>query len=330
MILELTLGCLASLPATIPAQEQDSRQPWIFSQQASDGSWSAQGQGALDERFRAGEATDDVVVTSLLVLACYGDGQTAEHGPQSTQVAAALDWLVARQAEDGCLADRTSSTALADHALATLALSEATFLGSGARCREAAHQAVRFLESKTLAEGGWSASGLSESEFDLRTSAWASQAMASALDAELTNRGDIIAAAAWRARRAGMTQSALPRDASFELLTRSIAGEKFQDSAEFANKVTKLLEPDITWNATGQGFDPEFVYVRTLLAYRAGGETWRSWSKSLGALQKDMGPDERNRLVVDPGVPGGSLAATGFSILTLEVYFRYARIIGAR
>ena len=326
-----SLVVLATLAAATPAQEPQQHEPWIFKVQRGDGSWSASAVPKGVEAFSPGSATDDVVVTSLVTLSCLGAGDTPSVGPHHESVGRALDWLLEEQADDGRLAATTSPTFLADHAIATLALSEAAYLDGGSRYRLAAKAAVSYLERTPLEGGGWSATGAADGAIDFRSTSWATLALASARDAEIGERPELIAAAAWRLRQEGTRiEDRPPREVAFELLTRLIAGENTSASSEFKERATKLLALPIAWTEDGKGFDPERVYVQSIVAYQSGGELWKRWQKTMKKTSVDMGKRETQRLIVDADLPGGSLAGYAYSALTLEIYFRYARVIGAR
>lgn len=320
-------------PAPLPQESAEKRaisEPWICAQQREDGSWSAHLAPEGVRSFQPGVASDDLVVTSLVVLSFLGDGTTPTAGPHKQLVSKAALWLLEQQDEDSRLATYESETPLADHAIACLALCETAYLTGSPLYRPAAASAVRYLEDACLEGGGWSASGEADAELDLRTTLWASMALASARDAELIEAPELLPAAAWSARRAAAARDDLtPRERSFELATRVFAGDS-TSSPEFARLATELLATTVTWQESGEGFDAESYYLRGLIAYQCGGELWKNWQKTMKQVQKDMGPKELPRLAVDPAMPAGSLAAYSYHVLALEMYFRYARVIGAR
>ncbi len=112
------LICLALL---VPAAPRD---PWSYELQREDGSWDADRFPETLEGVVPGGPDDDVAVTSLLVLACLGDGHDSSRGRYSDRVALALDWLAGQQTEAGRIGRKDHGRVLHHHALATLVLTE--------------------------------------------------------------------------------------------------------------------------------------------------------------------------------------------------------------
>lgn len=324
----LALAVLPS-PQGCPGPEA----PWICRQQQLDGSWSASARPSESPdraTFIPGQASDDVVVTALNVLALLSSDSTPEVGPQRKTVARALDWLVRKQAEDGDLAQASSSTPLTDHAIAAVSLSEAHYWSTKPRYKKAALSALAHLEQTALAGGGWSSCGKPDGEVDFRATLWATLALVSGRDAKLTQRPQLIAAAAWRLRSEAATRARITtRDMGFELLTRTLAGESLNHSSELSSSISTSLAP-FDWNHTGAGFDAESLWVRSLIAYRAGGATWKHWQQTLKHVLAKLGNSDPKWMLVDANAPGGSMAAHAWTTMSLGLYFHYARIVGAR
>lgn len=313
---------------------QGPEAPWICQQQQVDGSWNAQAvpDGLGEEvSFVPGKTSDDVVVTALNLLAILSSDSTPDVGRQKRNVVRALDWLVREQAETGKLARASSTTPLTDHAIAAVALSEAHYWSTKPRYKKAAQSALAHLERTALAGGGWSSSGEPNGEVDFRATLWATLALVSGRDARLTQRPQLIAAAAWRLRSEAATRSRkTTREITFELLTRVLAGETANTSDELSLRVTALFALPFDWNRTGEGFDAECLFVRSLIAYRTGGPTWKRWQRTLKQVLAQPGDSKSKWLLVDAKTPGGSLAAHAWTSMSLGLYFHYARIVGAR
>ena len=93
-----------------------------------------------------------------------------------------------------------------------------------------------------------------------------------------------------------------------------------------AEELTRTLP---SWRPDGRGVDPEEWFLLATATYQMGGKTWKHFNKALKprvtASMKEM------PMNVDPElVPEGTVGGTGFLVLALTVYFRYARMIGAR
>ena len=79
--------------------------------------------------------------------------------------------------------------------------------------------------------------------------------------------------------------------------------------------------------------DPELWYLATLANYQQGGRRWKRWNKTMKGLilsGRRVAPGAEPVPVDLSLLPEGSVAGTAYMTLSVEVYFRYARIIGAR
>jgi len=89
------------------------------------------------------------------------------------------------------------------------------------------------------------------------------------------------------------------------------------------------------WDAGGGGklnqIDFYYWYYATLAMFQMGGDYWRQWNKHMKAAlvnhQRQSG-DEAGSW--DPigawGFAGGRVYATAINTLSLEIYYRYARV----
>jgi hypothetical protein len=74
-----------------------------------------------------------------------------------------------------------------------------------------------------------------------------------------------------------------------------------------------------------------------LACHAAGGETWKRWSEPMKRAVVDTQVLDRESCrfgswnpVSGPAAEMGRLATTAFCILSMEVYYRYARVLGSR
>jgi|GEM_PF-3287396 len=316
-----------STPAQGPLRREPAPlQTWIWELQRVDGSWLADDPGVEDRGFQPGRSSDDLVVTSLLTLASLGGGV----GPRPEMIPLALDWIAARPGEMGCLAEPGSRSPVADHALASLALTEATVLEEGGVPEDRVRAAVLWLEASAREAGGWSSKGDATGALDLRATAWASLALASARDAELLEREELLAAAAWCAMLEGRERALEPRARAFELTIRLLAGERAQTSDDFARALDELLAAPLDDPELERDLDPERAYLQSLVAYQCGGRWWQAARQRLRGWIVFSSPREHWTPEILPGAPGGTLAAYGHWILSAELYYRYSRLIGGR
>ena len=333
----LLASCLAlALPGSLP---QDPVSPpsegWLFDSQREDGSWSAQHVPKDLPGIHAGAEAEDLWVTSLVTLAILGDGSTGTIGEDRQRVEAALKWIVRQQRSDGRIVSPSATTDLLDHAIATLALTEDRLLTGRDSEGGPAARALSYLEARALESGGWNREGAAVGTLDPRTTAWTALAIASGVDGGIEGEVDRLTHASAALITHNADRGELPaRDHASELLVRLLAGE-VPESRSFAASAARLVERPVLANVDGKGHDPEGVYLTTLVAYQTGGKAWKTWNSKLEPLLAasghldHRGPDRE--LACDPELTrGGSIAYTSLSLLTLEMYFRYARIIGAR
>ncbi len=99
-----------------------------------------------------------------------------------------------------------------------------------------------------------------------------------------------------------------------------------------ANVLASMLP---VWDAGGGGklnhVDFYYWYYATLAMFQMGGDFWRQWNKSMKVALVDhqrTGGDENGSW--DPidawGFAGGRVYATAINVLSLEIYYRYARV----
>jgi hypothetical protein len=186
---------------------------WLARHQDADGRWSAAGFGercgegrcdGVDYRGSAargpgaGDPRLDVAVTGLGLLALLGDGHTHKVSPHPAlkrAVKRALQFLRRVQSADGRVGD-ADAFPLLDHAIATLALSEAYAVSGDFTLKRPAAGAVKWLLAQRHPElGGW---GEPQRGPDTITTAWAVLALKSARVAALEVPDEAFAGArAW-------------------------------------------------------------------------------------------------------------------------------------
>ncbi len=306
----------------------------LIGAQCADGSWSALDVPQGVPGVHAGVAQDDLWVTSAAVFSVLGEGSTSAAGPYQSTVRSALGWIEGLQEEDGRLVSPGAETDLLVHALATLVLTEHRVLAGEAGADSTAQKAVAYLEARALESGGWNREGSASGEPDPRTTAWACMAIASAKDGGIeSEQGRLADAAASLVALHKTIQDPTDLALACELLSRLLAGESAKKDG-FRARSQQLVERAIDSTADGVGHNPEEFYLRSLVAYQSGGEVWKTWLGPLGGQTKKFGYKNNSHLefmACDPQeAHGGSVAACGFSVLTLQIYFKYARVIGTR
>ena len=119
------------------------------------------------------------------------------------------------------------------------------------------------------------------------------------------------------------------------LLCRIFLGQD-PDEDPILVKQADLLRRNLPeWDPDGFGCDMYYWYYGTYAMYQMGGKHWRAWQKSLKhAVVDTQRKDGDYKGSWDPvgpwGYSGGRVYSTAIMTLSLEVYFRYSQVIGAR
>lgn len=313
------------------------RQPWLVTHQEPDGHWDADGFDRHDPvavaRRPHGAAEYDVAVTSLAVLALLGEGNSLVAGPHREHVQAAVRWLAGRLDEStGWIGDGRHGCFLRHHALATLALCEARYLSSDEGLAGVCERAVRALEATRQDDGGWSASGRSDEAPDARTTGWVFLALTSAREGGTkVPQGSTDAALGW------FDGASFASDADLEAcatgLLCSLVARRDRGETKLERAAERLVTARGAWEAGGlANLDLELYYLTSLALYQMGGRHWRDWSRGMKktVLRRVGEGVDPPRPSQQDGVGGGAVADAALWALSLETYFRYARMIGAR
>ena len=90
------------------------------------------------------------------------------------------------------------------------------------------------------------------------------------------------------------------------------------------------------WDVGGGGklsqIDFYYWYYGTLAMFQMGGDYWRAWNKKLkSALVDHQRGDGHEHGSWDPrgawGFAGGRVYATAINVLSLQIYYRYPRVL---
>jgi hypothetical protein len=317
---------------------------WMVSTQETDGRWSSSrhGGGSVDKdpqgqpRLDGGKFADSGV-TGLVVLSFLGAGYTHERGPYTTEVRAALDWLISQQKPNGYLgADATKYDQMYCHAIATFALAEAYAMQRDANeypeLRNAVKRGVKMISAMQNDDGGWRYGKGTES--DMSMFGWQLMALKSAVNAgipvpEETRRGMVkFLDAMGRGNHGGLSgyrknDQPTPAMTAEALFCRQMFSVRTNDAAS-QEAVAYLRQhlPRVTV------YDEYFWYYGTLAMHHLDDESWQEWNVALRdmliAMQRQDGPmagswDPKGKWA---GI-GGRLYSTALSTMCLEVYYRY-------
>lgn len=340
---------ISALLALVPIQapQEPAPTPWLVSHQELDGSWDANGFRAHDpageQRGTPGLDEADVAVTSLATMAFLGDGNTPTKGRYSETVARAVRWLADQQdPKTGWIGFQDHARSLRYHALATVTLCESHYFAPDPALRATCRRALRVLSSRVLLNGGWSADGMWGTAADGLTTGWVSLALRSARDAGLLVQDELLeGAVAWFEEQMDAETGIVtnPTDGAPDLKATAmgvlcrLTTQQMDEHPALAAAGERLSRLQPAWRPDDAGMDPELWYLVSLANYQSGGRHWKRWNKTMRVLLlggKRVSPDAGPVPVDSTLLPEGSVAGTACTILSLEIYFRYARIIGAR
>jgi hypothetical protein len=293
---------------------------WLKNHQEKEGRWDSDGFMRHDKVPPAcdgpGAPDGDVRTTALTLLVYLGAGETHKHGRYKKTVRECLRWLKANQGPTGGFGE-----GLEDHALASLAMCEAYGLTGSPLFKASAEQALDHLDACLR--------GAEAAPLD---ALWAVCALHSATRAGLRVDAKLLEEAAARVR-AGPGGGRTLRAA--EAVARIFAGEDPKMSEAVGKIVAELAKDPPSWDeADLSRNDPLYWFLGTVAMFQHGGEPWKVWNPGI----KDAVIDRQRRGGIsekgswDPVGPDakslGRVGATALMQLTVEIYYRYARVFG--
>ena len=341
---------------------------WLAAHQSGDGSWDCDGFTANCGRIQAGsacdgpgEATHDVGVTGLALLAFLGDGNTTRGGRYQEEVARAIKWLKDQQDQDtGIFGEKIGHSWMYDHSIATLAMCEAYYFSKNPLLKRSAQDAINLITQARNPYGAWRYNCPPTGENDTSVTGWCVFALASAKDGGLTiDPEGFVGAAQWldevtdpTSGRAGYDapgsassrvpglNDQYPTDQGEAMTAVAILSRVFmgQDVAKLpiVDKGADLLRARLPeWDPAGLGNDMYYWYYGSYAMFQLGGARWDAWNKAAKkALLDSQRMDGDAKGSWDPkdawGHSGGRVYMTALGALCLEVYFRYSRVLGGR
>ncbi len=362
----------AAVEAALDWLDRHQRKPrgdWgaaSFSEQCGEG--SCQGPSYNEQGdFGPGQGAEhyDVGVTALALLAFLGHGQTHTRGEHQECVRFGLASLLDNQNSDGVIGfDDMMGETIYNHALATIALSEAYQLSGDARLEDPARRAVEFCIEAQNPDMGWKY-GILSGRNDTSVSGW----MVAALNAGKSAGFEVPEAAFSGARNWFDRATAdsgevgyespgggssympllddklgdamyvqLPTMTAVALLARLSAGEP-ATLPEIKNGARWLLENLPAWQPGGDLRQVNFYYWyhASYALFLRGGADWQTWNT---ALQAALLPTQRRVEDLEGKYPdaagswdplgewayvGGRVYATAINALSLESYYRFPR-----
>jgi hypothetical protein len=354
---------------------------WLRDHQSPDGVWDCD-DFMFNDKFDnkphsdgAGDATNDVGVTGLALLAFLGHGNTTGKGPFRDQVAGGVNWL--REAQDinsGLIGEEVGNPTLYNHAIASMALGEAYVMGKSPMLKRYLQQSTKLILNSQNPYQAWRYGLEPTGDNDSSITGWTVFALKTADDAKIpipkgayqgakewfdtmTDKGTGRTGYAWGngggpggpPSRVKVYLERFPPEKSEALTAVSLLCRIFMtDTAkvktwrehedyELLKKQADLLasKPPL-WDDEGGSCDMYYWYYGTFAMNQWGGKHWKNWKK---AIEKALLPNQRQEAgnfkgSWDPigpwGEEGGRVYSTAICTLIMEVYYRYARVLGAR
>jgi len=341
---------------------------WLRNHQSPDGRWDSDGfdaQCKLNKCSGPGESVYDPGLSGLALLCFLGAGETHQSGRYKETVKEGLKYLRNIQDTEGCFGPKTSQHFQYNHMCASLAMTEAYGMTQSLVFKDTAQRGVNFIHQSQNPYLAWRY-GVRDGDNDTSVTGWAVMGLKSAILAELeVDKGAFVGATAWvdkmtepefgkvgyqqrggpPARTTAMQQK-FPANNSESLTAVGVLTRIFchADNAaeirkdEFVTKGCELMLRKLPeWDADKGTIDFYYWYYGSLAMFQAGGEYWKKWN---AALQKavidhqrlEEGRDERGSWdPEDPWAPeGGRVYSTALNCLSMEVYYRYGRVLGTR
>jgi hypothetical protein len=336
---------------------------WLESHQDEDGRWDTAGFMKHDKEGTPcdgpGRVTNDIGVTGLALLAFLGAGHTMRLGAHKNTVRKAVSWLKEQQDEKGLFGSESSHEFIYSHAIATLAMCEAYGLSEFQPLQKHAQAAVGYVLRARNPYGVWRYFP-ADGNNDTSVTGWMVLALVSAREFGLTiDETALESSRVWfdlvtdpATGRAGYTKRGEPSSRRAELMDRFPAsktealtavallcrvflGQEPKTTPVMSLAADTLLKLPPVWDPTSGTIDMYYWYYASFALFQMGGRRWETWNRKMtDAVVKSQRQDGNARGSWDPvdpwGEDGGRVYATATMCLCLEVYYRYARVLGGR
>ncbi|MDP6539680.1 MAG: terpene cyclase/mutase family protein [Planctomycetota bacterium] len=337
---------------------------WLARHQDADGKWDSDDFMAHDPASDVcdgpGQPEHDVGLTGLALLAFLGDGHTTARGEYTEHVLRGIRWLAEQQdPESGLFPEPIGHAYLYDHAIATLALCEAYYFSRNPLIGRRAQAAVGFITRSRNPYGVWGYDSPPTGRSDTSVTGWMVFALESAREAGLTVDSqafhdslawldevtDTVGRIGYRtpgsaSSRVDGVNDHYPTDrteclTAVGLLCRFFLGQDPSRVEPMERGAALLARALPRWDPDGLSNDMYYWYYGSYAMYQMGGSHWRAWEKAMHeavvASQRADGAAAGSWDPIGPwGFSGGRVYSTALGVLSLEVTFRYARVLGAR
>lgn len=343
---------------------------WLKNHQDESGGWDADefwkhdDEKDQNERADGGDPNHDIGVTGLALLAFLGDGHTMTRGAYREVVQKGIKWLAGQQdKETGIFGQELGQAFLYDHSIATLAMCETYYIDKSILLKTKAQKAINYISRARNPYGAWRYAVPPDGDSDTSVTGWMIFAMKSAEEGKLKIDNEAYVAAIQffdemtdegtgrvgytergspSSRVAGMNQEQYPTDSgealtAVGLLCRFFLGQNPDDNPIMKDHAELILRRLPKWEPEKFGCDMYYWYYGSYAMFQMGGKYWKEWNKAMKpavveSQRTDGGTSFKGSW--DPvgpwGYAGGRVYSTATMVLCLEVYFRYAKVLGAR
>jgi hypothetical protein len=290
-----------------PRKARDAALDWLARHQGENGAWDAGGFDGACRKLRCpgkGHPAYAIGVTGLSTLAFLRAGRGPGPEGENARVAAALEFLMDSQDEEGCFGPREPAHYVYNHAIATLALCEARAVVSDPRIDAAARRGLDWIRAAQTPYAAWRY-GIRPKESDASVTGWMVQALRTGTRAGLeveqrvfdgalaflgkvrngkTGRYGYLKATDLPPRASAMLPK-FPPELSESTTAVGLAillecGVDARDPrVKEAAKVLLARPPE--WNAGTGSIDFYYWYYATECFAWLGRDGWRKWSKGL-------------------------------------------------
>tara|TARA_R110002126_G_scaffold25583_3_gene87472 strand:- start:17904 stop:19472 length:1569 start_codon:yes stop_codon:yes gene_type:complete len=341
---------------------------WLKDHQSPEGYWDVDEYylnnvvGGTDCSEGAGSNGQDIGMTGLALLAFLGDNHTLLEGKYKGVVTKGINWLKKQQdSESGLFGEQLGHAFIYDHGIAALAMTEAYFLSKkNPVYKSTAQKAINFITKARNPYGAWRYDYPATGDNDTSVTGWMVFALKSAEDAGLKiDKEAYTGAMNWieEATEESSGRVGYDRTGDFSsrienvndhyerekgegmtavgLLCRFFLGQKPDDTPMMKRHADLLQAKLPEWDPEGNACDMYYWYYGTYAMYQMGDSHWRNWEKSMDkAVVKSQRTEGDYLGSWDPvgpwGYSGGRVYSTALMVLCIEVYYRYARVLGAR
>jgi hypothetical protein len=331
---------------------------WLVRHQGKDGSWSqshlSRGpNGVCEENAHCGGAGQDFpfAQTGLAVLALQAAGNFEFNDARySDAVRRGLHWLAEHQSNDGLLCHGMTPTHMYEHGMAAFALSESCAAAKAfgkppdPQILAAATKGIGYIEKHQHNDGGWRYSDFEGEGSDTSVSGWQVLALKSAHGADIPFSDECTRKVKYffqrcesgNKGRTGYTTPAPLTDATtgvgmlvHQFLLNDPDADLVKQAAPYLAKQAEDL-----WGRNRLNPDDYYLWYNCTLAMcMAGGDPWNRWNAVVRDLvmSRQEGPGSGCARGSWPpsdryGGAGGRIYSTALAVLTLEVYYRFAKV----